>query len=393
MTRAQRAPGSSATGLGIFYAAIFVGTGAAAPYMPLWFAARGLSGAEIGVILSAPLLARAVTAPAIAVWADGFRLRRAPLVLMSLATAGAYALMAAPFGFWWWLAVWFCAASVFSTISPLADTLALARARRDGFNYGWPRGFGSIGYILANLAMGALLVKRAPDLVLAWIVAAALLMALAARAALPPDPVHEATAPDLTARLAGLGGLLRDRTFMIAVVSAGLIQSAHAFYYGFSTLAWKRQGVPEDLIGALWAVGVVLEIGFMWFLEPWRRRVGPVKVLILAGVASAMRWTALAFSPPLWLLFPVQALHALSFGATFLAALQLTDRLSSRETASAGQAVNSALSGGLLAGVATIASGWMFDRGGALGYLAMTAMCLFGLAGAAWLATLKRPDL
>jgi MFS transporter, PPP family, 3-phenylpropionic acid transporter len=131
----------------------------------------------------------------------------------------------------------------------------------------------------------------------------------------------------------------------------------------------------------------------MWFLEPWRRAMGPVKVLILAGLASAVRWTALAFSPPLWLLFPVQALHALSFGATFLAALQLTDRLSSRENASAAQAVNSAFSGGLLAGAATIASGWMFDRGGALGYLVMTAMCLLGLAGALWLATLKRPNL
>jgi len=385
---------ASATGLGLFYAAIFVGTGAAAPYMPVWFAAHGLTGAQIGLILSAPMLARLASAPAIAVWADGFRLRRTPLVLMSLATAGAYALMAAPFGFWWWLAVWFCAASIFSTISPLADTLALARAERDGFNFGWPRGFGSLGYIVANVAVGALLVKAAPDIVLVWVAAAALVMALVAGTALPPDPVRDGGgAPDLAARLAGLGGLLQDRTFMTAVASAGLIQSAHAFYYGFATLAWKRQGIPEDLIGALWAVGVVVEIGFMWFLEPWRRAVGPVRVLILAGAASVVRWTALAFSPPLWLLFPVQALHALSFGATFLAALQLTDRLSTRENASAAQAINSALAGGILAGLATIASGWMFDRVGALGYLAMTAMTLLGLAGALRLAAMKRADL
>jgi PPP family 3-phenylpropionic acid transporter len=73
--------------LGLYYAAIFVGTGAAGPYMPLWFASHGLSGAEIGVILSAPMLARAVTAPAIAIWADGFRLRRTPLVLMATTVA------------------------------------------------------------------------------------------------------------------------------------------------------------------------------------------------------------------------------------------------------------------------------------------------------------------
>ena len=41
--------------LGLYYSAIFLGTGAVAPYMPIWFAARGLSGAEIGLILSAPM--------------------------------------------------------------------------------------------------------------------------------------------------------------------------------------------------------------------------------------------------------------------------------------------------------------------------------------------------
>ena len=50
--------------LGLFYAALFVGTGASSPYIPVWFASRGLSGAEIGLILSAPMFARAVKAVA-----------------------------------------------------------------------------------------------------------------------------------------------------------------------------------------------------------------------------------------------------------------------------------------------------------------------------------------
>ncbi len=84
--------------LGLVYAALFVGTGASAPYIPVWFAHRGLNGAEIGLILSAPMLARAVSAPAIAMWADSFRLRRTPLALMGLAAALAYGLLAVPFG-------------------------------------------------------------------------------------------------------------------------------------------------------------------------------------------------------------------------------------------------------------------------------------------------------
>ena len=379
--------------LGLFYGAIFIGTGASSPYLPVWFADHGLSGGRIGLILSLPMLARAFTAPLLAVWADSFRLRRTALMLMAVVVTGLFALLALPGGFAWWTLVWFAASSMYSTLSPLTDVIVLARARRDGFNYGWPRGIGSAAFIVGNVGMGALLTRGSSDLVLVWMVAAIALTAVAARFLLPPDPVHEeGHVAGLSDRMAGLGALLKDPAFMTAVVSAGLIQSAHAFYYSFSTLVWKQQGIAEDLTGVLWAVGVATEIAFMWFLEPWRRRVGPRNLLMLGGAAAVLRWSALAFSPPLWVLFPLQALHALSYAATFLASLLLVESLSTPRTASAAQALNSALSGGVLAGLATMASGPLFDRFGAGGYLLMSAMCVVGLAGAARLYGVRQLD-
>ena len=291
--------------LGLFYGAIFIGTGVSSPYLPVWFAHHGLSGSRIGLILSLPMLARAFTAPLLAVWADSFRLRRTALILLSLGVTVAYVLMVAPGGFAWWTVVWFAASSMYSTLSPLADVITLRRARIDGFNFGWPRGIGSAAFIVGNVAMGAILTRGSPDVVLVWMVAAIAATALAARFLLPPDPVQEeGHAAGFADRMAGLSGLLRDPAFMTAVVSAGLIQSAHAFYYGFSTLAWKQQGIAENLTGVLWATGVTAEIVFMWFLEPWRRRIGPRNLLMLGGAAAVVRWSALAFSPPLWALFP-----------------------------------------------------------------------------------------
>ncbi len=54
--------------LGLYYCAIFIGTGASLPYMPVWFRSQGLSGAEIGIILAAPSLARIVISPMAALW-------------------------------------------------------------------------------------------------------------------------------------------------------------------------------------------------------------------------------------------------------------------------------------------------------------------------------------
>ena len=374
---------SSAVRLGLFYVALYLGTGVSLPYIATFLRSRGMSGAEIGLILAVPMLIRPFTGPSLAVWADGFALRRTPMVLLAIGAAAGYAALLVAPGVWGLLLAWLLASTLLSTVSPLVDVITLRRARSEGFNYGLPRGTGSAAFIVANLIMGVALTWAAPSIIVVWIAVAALLAAVAAVLFVPPDRVHaEGRKPGGAERWKGLGALLRDRTFMLAVATAGLIQGAHAFYYGFSTLLWRNQGISEPVIGLLWGVGVALEVAFMWFLEPWQRRVGPEKLLMLGGAAAALRWTAYAFSPPLWVLFPLQALHALTFAASFLASLRLIETLTPPASASAAQAVNSALSMGFTLGVATLCSGPLFDAFGAQGYLAMAGMGLLGLAGA-----------
>src|SRR5271170_3269842 len=172
---------STALRLGLFYAALLIGTGASAPYAGVWFRAHGLSGAAIGLILAAPSFGRAITGPALALWADGFTLRRSPIALIGVAVAAAYVGLALTQGFWAWMALWFVSQSLFGVCSPLADVIALRRARSEGFNYGWPRGIGSAAYVFGNVAMGFILGLTSPDAMLVWIVLAAIGSAAAAQ--------------------------------------------------------------------------------------------------------------------------------------------------------------------------------------------------------------------
>ncbi|MFO1012184.1 MAG: MFS transporter [Caulobacteraceae bacterium] len=377
--------------LGLYYSALFIGNGASGPYIGVWLHAQGLSGSEIGFILAAPSIARIITGPALAVWADSFEKRRTPMAIIGALVSALYIAFGISHGFWWWAALWFVSQSLFSTLSPLADVIALRRARTDGFNFGWPRGIGSGAYIVANVGMGFLLTATQPVAVVIWMTAAILAASLAAQFILPDDPVHEkGERLDRRARWQGLGGLLKNPPFMLTIIAAGLIQASHAFYYGFSTLAWQAQGLPSSASGLLWGWGVLVEIGFLWFMEPWRRKVGPERLLVLGGAGALVRWTCLAFSPPLWLLVPVQALHSMTFTATFIGSLQLIERLSPARSASAAQTLNSALSGGIFIGLASMASGMLFDSVGALGYLAMSACAALGLVGALFLKPLQR---
>lgn len=367
----------------LFYFLVFAGTGVSLPFIALWFKSKGLSGAEISVVLAAPMLARLLMGPLIAVWGDSFRWRRTPMAILCGVAAASFAAMGLVQGLALWLPLWFIGATAIASVVPLADIITMKRAKAEGFVFAMPRSAGSIAFVLASVAMGAMLTGVGADAVIVWITAAAGFAAAAALWILPKEPVHEGGERTRAAdRFVGLGRLLGHRPFMIAIASIGVILGAHAFNYGFSSLVWQGQGSSERTIGFLWATGVLAEIAFMWFLEPLRTRLGPWVMLCAGATAAAVRWTAMAFAPPLWLLWPLQCLHALSFAAVFLAGLQIVERLSPPQSVSVAQTLNSALSSGVLLGIGTILSGPLFDRYGAGGYLAMSVMAALGLAGA-----------
>lgn len=365
----------------LVYGLIFTGVGVSLPFAGLWFEAQGLSGAEIAMILATPMLARVVTGPFLAIWADGLKLRRTALFFLGLAAAAAYAGALLVEGVALWLPLWFVASTASAAMIPLSDALTLRLARRDGFVFAWPRGVGSFAFIVANVAMGLLLTRAPVDAILVWVAVAAVLSGLAAFLALPREPVLETGVTSSRDRLAGLGRLVADPAFMTAVAAVGFIHASHAFYYGFSAIIWTDQGVSERDVGLLWGVSVAAELVLLWLVEPWRRRspVGPSALLIMGAVAAAVRWAFLAMAPPLWALWPLQALHALSFAAVFIGGLEAVERLSPSENATAAQMVSSSLSAGLLMGMATLLAGPLFDAYGTLGYAAMGALALLGL--------------
>ena len=365
--------------MAIFYAVTYAGTGVSLPFIGRWFSAHGLSGAEIGVVLGTPMLARLISGPLIAVWADSFKLRRTAILGLALAGFAAYAAIGLTHGLAAWLALWFVAATALGNIIPLIDVLSLRLSRRTGYVFAVPRGVGSLAFILANVVVGWLLTRLGADIVLAWIVAATAGMAFAAWVIHPRAPGSHDGPVSREARFQGLGRLVGDAKFMTAIVAIGLIQAGQAVYYGFSAILWKAQGLSDATTGLLWGCGVGAEIVFFWFLEPWRRKVGPLNLLLLSGFGSVVRWTLFAFSPPLWLLWPLQLLHALTFTAGYIGGLQLVEKIAPKDAHSAAQTLSSALSAGVLIGLATILGGALFDRYGAYAYLAMSAMALMGL--------------
>jgi PPP family 3-phenylpropionic acid transporter len=167
--------------------------------------------------------------------------------------------------------------------------------------------------------------------------------------------------------------------FARILLSAGLIQAGHGFYYGFSVLVWSAQGLSAATIGLLWAFGVAMEVLFLACLPYVERRFSPEALLIVGGAAGAVRWSLLALAPSGFLLWPIQGLHALSFAATHVGALRLVMRTAPEEVVGLAQTLHAALAAGVLLGLATLTSGLLYERYGAGGYAAMAVLAGCGL--------------
>lgn len=369
-------------------AALFGMAGVTLVFLPRWLEVeRGLNGAQIGAVLSLAQFARIVTGPLIANWADKASDRNAPLRWMSAAALIAYGAFFLMHEFWALLALGFVALSLTQGMTPLVEAATLRATAQGRINYGVARGVGSIAFIVANVAGGALVARFGLDAVVVWVMGSLAVLLASTWLALPR---HR---DDVRKRVSGRSSialLLGNRRYVILVVACGLIQSAHGFYYGFSTLVWRGQGISAEMVGALWAFGVAVEVAFLWNLAFVERRLQPEALILIGASGGVVRWVAMGFAPEGWFLLPLQALHMLSFAAAHVGAMRLLYREAPESSAGMAQTVYAGLSGGLLIGASTLLSGHLYDVAGARGYWAMAVIAAAGGASATLLLAPSR---
>lgn len=357
--------------------ALFSTTGVLLVFLPRWLEVeRGLSGAEIGVILSLAQFARIITGPLIAYRVDRAADRTVPLKMIALAAVCAYAaffLLAQ--GFWTLLLLGFVALSLSQSITPLVEAATLRATAQGKISYGVARGIGSIAFIAANVLGGLAVSRFGLTAVVVWVLSSLALVAATSWFGLHRDPPLSQPS---ASRTGGASALLRNRRFLILITACGLIQAAHGFYYSFSTLVWRGQGISPEMVGVLWAFGVAVEVAFLWSLPFIERRSTPEGLILIGAGAALARWFVMGFAPLGFVLWPLQAMHALSFAAAHVGAMRLLHRDAPEHSAAMAQTLYAVLSGGLFMGASTLVSGYLYDIGGAVGYWAMTALAAAG---------------
>ena len=364
--------------LGLFYAAYFFFGGVQLPFFPLWLEARGLDARAIGLIIAVPALVRIIVTPIVTHQADRCQALKATLVtgsIVGLLGMTVVGLMEGP------IAILLAFAVAMAALSPmlsLSDAYALSGLGARDRNYGPVRLWGSVAFIAGNVGAGFLLEWLAPGHLI-WLIVSALAVVVAAALAL--TPLHAVPRPVSETPAASPKTLLRNPAFLAIVLASSMVQGSHAFYYGFSAVLWRAEGFDGRLIGLLWGLGVLAEIALFALSGRLPKWLPPAALLAIGGAGAVVRWTAMAFDPPVAMLPALQLLHAASFGAAHLGMMGFLARAVPRELAATAQGFAATWSG-IVNASATFVSGFVYAATGSLAYLVMAAMALIGLISA-----------
>ncbi len=369
--------------LSSFYFFYFATLGGFLPFWSLYLENLNFNALEIGE-LSALMIATKVVAPNIWGWiADhtgrSLRVIRlvsffAALLFLGLLFKNSYfwvALITLGFSFFWNAAL------------PQFEATTLAHLSKQPQRYSSVRLWGSIGFILTVTGIGWVIetfgIDYLPEMIMVFLTMIWLVSLTIPEVKLRNQSIAQSGLLPIIKRPEILG-------FFLVYL---LLQLAHGPYYVFFSVYLSHHDYDTDIIGYLWAIGVMAEVVLFIFMKPILARVSLRSILLISIFLSICRWLIIAFaveSVPS-ILF-AQVLHAATFGASHIVAIHLVYQYFGDHHQGKGQALYSSLSFGLGGMLGSYFSGFFWDEYGSTVVYSAAALAslLAGVIAFIWVA-------
>lgn len=344
--------------LSLFLIAIYFVYGAYVPFWSLWLESKGISAEQIGLLIGLGLGIR---------FAGNLlimgRANRASLLIPTCRYLAVLSLLCY-LGFYWvdsfWalLALMLLANFIYPTLLPLSEALAARMMLQVKLDYGKVRLWGSAAFIVGSTLVGALVQHYGASWVLHAMILGLLLLTGLSWLPMAPAPQD---APSSGNKI-GFRSLLTDRSFLIFLLVVSLLQGSHAAYYGFSALYWKAHGYAENVIGYLWALGVMAEILMFALSRRLLKGFSYQQLFFIGGLGCVLRWTLLANTTELAWLLVAQLLHAVTFCVSHLGAIRYMTQQLPAEQVIPAQTLYAAFPAGVVMALLTAVAGFGYQQ-------------------------------
>jgi PPP family 3-phenylpropionic acid transporter len=361
--------------LTLFWFIYFGGLGIFTPYFGLYLRENaGLSGTELGVVLSMMPLVGIVAQPLWGQIADLSGARSRLVAWLSLGSVFGYLVLFWAHGFIAITVATALLALFMSAVIPITVSASLAILRDAGAHaFGFVRVWGTIGFLILVLAFPWILDRyRAarglvpaagsePGLEIMFILIAALVLL----ASLLGFFLPRTGAVSMRAARGDWRKLLRNSAFL-----RFLIFSLIAYFFMTGPM-WlfpifiRARGGDIDTIRGMWILMLIVEIPLVLSTGSGLKRLGARGLLALGTLVGGVRWILCGAVTDFSVLYAVQMLHGVTVVGLLLGGPLYLDAIIPEQLRSTAQAVLSTVGAGVASIVSNIGSGWFLERAGA----------------------------
>jgi PPP family 3-phenylpropionic acid transporter len=351
------------------------------PYLPLWLKDLGLPIVVISLLTSVQSFTRVFAPYAWGALSDHtgerVRLLRLSAAIALLASCGLWF----NGGPWWIAAVLLLLFTHTSSMMSLTEAAMAHMVAGDWGRYGRIRLWGSAGFMVTVFAAGAWFERFGMGHFPGWtaVTLAAVLLCTLRLPDVREKPLHAQRAGERIAPVLRQGVV---RWFLVSLLFHVM---AHFAVYGFLSLYLDSRGYSKAMIGALWAISVLVEIAWFFSQGRYLGRLPMTRWLVICGAATAVRMALTGgLGDSLLALFMAQALHALTFATHHTACIAMVTHHFPGRLRGRGQALFTVTGYGVGGVVGVVAGGALAGR---LGFEVLyAAAALLGLlaTAAAW---------
>ncbi|GIN57492.1 putative transporter YwbF [Lederbergia ruris] len=327
-------------------------------FLPLLFRFKGLSPAQIGIVLSVGPIVAIFSQPFWGVVSDKKQSVKNVIIFLLMATLiTGLAVFFSPT-----MSLLILMMMIFhffmSPIQPLLDSLSTVFAKEKRVSYGSIRVWGSIGFAIASFVLGTII--GIIGIQYLWIIYSIIIIRVLFIAIRLTDPIVEKK--PLTTK--GFQQAFRNARFLGFLIAILFIAIPHRMNDSMLAIYLKSLGASEGRIGLAWTFSALSEAPVVAIMYILMKR---IPLLLLLGIASffyTCRWFLYGLLTDPMMIIYSQALHSVTFAIFMVSALQYIATIIPEEMLATGQTAYYATFNGLATIIGSAAGGYLMEQFG-----------------------------
>ncbi len=361
--------------LSAFYLFYFASLGALVPYWGLYLHTLGFDANAIGELMAIIMVTKMV-APNIWGWIADYTGKHIFLVRFSSILAVIFfAGILIDQSYTWLVIILFLFSFFWNAALPQFEAVTFNLLGKQPHQYGMIRMWGSVGFIITVALFGWLFQYVSITLLPIFLIG--LFTCIWLTSLLIPE--RATTNPSTSTE--SFYQIITRPTIIALFISCFLMQFSHGPYYTFYSIYLENNGYSRSVIGLLWALGVVAEIGVFLVIQKLFTRFAINNLFILSLALTALRWLLIGYYvESVTIIIFSQLLNAASFGLYHSVAMQIIRQNFSDKHQGKAQALYGSVSFGAGGAIGSLISGYTWEiYGASVNYLWAALICIIAV--------------